>query len=82
VDTDILAFVSSDNFIPLRFSDILSLSCSDSILPVAAKDKFFLVSSLTFCSFLKKFKVFSLCLNPKYDPALSNILYSGFNLSI
>jgi len=39
---DNLARVSSESFIPLRELDILFLSSSVKILPVAAKDRFFL----------------------------------------
>jgi hypothetical protein len=49
---DILTFVSSESLIPKRLLDILSLSSLDNILPVAAKDKLFLVSLLTSRSFL------------------------------
>ena len=70
-----LARVSFESWIPLRASDIFFLSSSVKILPVAAKDKLFLVSSLTLRSFLKNSNVSSLCLNPKEEPACSKTLY-------
>lgn len=60
-DFEIFARVSSVSFIPLRFSEIFSLTSSDNILPVAAIDKLFLASSLSIRS-LKPFKVSSECL--------------------
>lgn len=65
VAAEILARVSSESLIPLRAIYIFVLSFSVHILPVAAYDRLFLVSSLTLRSFLKNSRVFSLCLNPK-----------------
>lgn len=62
LDSDILRRVSSDNLIPLRFSDILSLTSLGNILPNAAILKLFLVSSLTLRSSLKNLRVSSECL--------------------
>lgn len=59
---DILERVSAESVIPLRASEILSLSASVRTRPVAAKDKFFLVSSLTFLSLLKNSRVAAVCL--------------------
>lgn len=59
---DILDRVSTESVIPLRASEIFFLSSSVRTRPVAAKDKFFLVSSVTFLSFLKNSRVVLVCL--------------------
>lgn len=51
---EILARVTLESLIPSLCSDNFLRSSSDRILPVAALDKFSLVESLTFRSFLKK----------------------------
>jgi len=77
---DNLARVTSESLIPLRFKAILFLSSSVSILPVAAKDRFFLVSSLASRNANFSSVAFP-CLNPNKEPAFFSILYSGFNSS-
>lgn len=69
------------SLIPLRPSDNFLRVSSVRTLPVAAKDKFSLVTKLTLRPFLKNSRVDWLCLNPNKEPASFNILYSGFNIS-
>lgn len=59
---DIFERVSGESVIPLRALEILFLSASVRIRPVADKDQFFLVSSLTFLSLLKNSRVAAVCL--------------------
>ena len=68
-NSDILFRVDSDNLIPVRTSDNFFFSNSVKTLFDAAKDSFFLVSSLILRTFLKKSNVFLLCLNPNEEPA-------------
>lgn len=76
-----LTRVILESLIPSLRSDNFLRSSGDRILPEAALDKFSLVESLTFRSFLKNSNVSVLCLKPKREPALFKILYSGFNKS-